>query len=822
MNEKKTESPVQKLARFVVDKRTAFFVLFAIACVYCAMSVSKTNINNSLTDYLPEGTETEIGLEIMEREFVTYGSAQVMVSNITFESAQFLAAQMEEIEGIESVTFDDEEEEVFETDRSDYYRGATALFSVSFTGEEESAGAEQAMEQLKTLLAGYDCYISSAVGQDLNATLAKEMAVILLIAVIVIAAVLLFTSKSYMEVLVFFIVFPVAAILNMGTNHFFKDVSFITNSIAIILQLALAIDYSIILCHRFMEELETKNAHDAAVDALSKAIIEISSSSLTTISGLLALTMMQFQLGLDMGRVLIKGILCSLITVFFLMPGILILFSKGIQKTRHKSFVPSIRGWGRLVVRLRYVLVAVFVVVAAGGVYFSGLCDYVFTETVIETRHPSVERIASDKISDTFELNNVIAMLVPKGDYASERWVLEQVEDFPEITTAAGLANTEIKDGYMLTDSLTPRQFSEMSDIDLELVRLLYQVYGISEEEYGAVVQGEDYAVPILDMFLFLCEQKQDGVITIDDEEQSQDLDDLYDTLLRAQDQLSGEEWTRLLFITDLPEEGPETYALLEEIRGVGQARYGEEVVLVGNSTNAKDLRDSFAFDNQLISALTAVFVLIILLFTFQSAGLPVLLVLTIQGSIWINFSFPYITDTNLFFIAYLIVSSIQMGATIDYAIVITNRYQELKPFMGAKEAVVEALNGGFATIFTSGSIMTIAGFLIGEMTTQATIGSIGTALGRGTLISMILVLTVLPALLVVGDKIIEKTAFTLTKDRKQRFHQGAMRLDGHMRGHVSGYIDAEFNGVIRGSVDAVIESKYQELETEGERDEEE
>ena len=199
---------------------------------------------------------------------------------------------------------------------------------------------------------------------------------------------------------------------------------------------------------------------------------------------------------------------------------------------------------------------------------------------------------------------------------------------------------------------------------------------------------------------------------------------------------------------------------------------------------------------------------MIILLFTFKSAGLPILLVLTIQGSIWINFSFPAIMDTNLFFLSYLVVSSIQMGATIDYAIVITNRYMELKNQMNRHEAVIETLNQSFPTILTSGSIMTVSGFLIGFISTNPAISSLGLALGRGTLTSIVLVMTVLPQLLLLGDTLIERTAITLNIDRKQRFSGGIMRVDGHIRGHVSGFVDGEIRGVIHGDVNAMIESK--------------
>ena len=295
--------------------------------------------------------------------------------------------------------------------------------------------------------------------------------------------------------------------------------------------------------------------------------------------------------------------------------------------------------------------------------------------------------------------------------------------------------------------------------------------------------------------------------------DQARQVDELQEQLDVGLEQLRGEHWSRLVFIADVPTEGEEAQALLEQLLAIAQDEYGDDVILVGNSTNALDLASSFSRDNLKISILTALFVMVILLFTFKSAGLPILLVLTIQGSIWLNFSVPVLTDTNLFFLSYLVVSSIQMGATIDYAIVITNRYLELKTLMDRKQAVVEALSQSFPTILTSGTIMAVAGFLIGGISTDATIGSVGQTLGRGTVTSIILVMTVLPQLLLLGDALIEHTAITLNRDRAQRFNKGTMRLDGHIRGHVSGFVDGEFKGVLHGSVDAVIESNYQELD---------
>ena len=811
MQEKRTESPMTKIARFIVDKRKAFYLVFIAAFLFCAASINKVQVNNDITSYLPAQTETRRGLTIMDQEFITLGSANVMVANVTYETAQNLAQMLEKIPGVSEVAFDD---------TTDHYKEASALFTISFDGEETDPATIEAMNEVLAALEGYDVYSSTQIGRDESASLQKEMTVILAIAAVVIVVVLLFTSKSYMEVPVYLIVFAAAAVLNMGTNFIFGTISFITNSIAVVLQLALAIDYAIIFCHRYMEERDNGlSPREADIAALSKAIVEISSSSLTTISGLIALMLMQLRIGFDMGIVLSKGIVCSMLCVFLLMPGLLMLFSGPIDRTRHRNLVPKINFWGKAIVRLRYVLPPIFLVVVVAGAVLSSQCDYVFDTNDTDFDNKPDWRIADEKVADTFGSKNTIAVLVPRGDYNKEKYILERVEQLPQVTQATGLANIEVEDGRMLTDEMTPRQFSELAGVDIELCRLLYQAYGLSVEEYGAIFQDpDDYAVPLIDVFEFLLEQKDKGVVSLTGEQEDK-VNDLQEQLDVGLEQLRGENWSRLVFVADVPTEGEEPYALLDQIRAIAQEYYGEDVILVGNSTNAFDLASSFSGDNMKISILTALFVMIILLFTFKSAGLPILLVLTIQGSIWINFSVPVLTHTNLFFLSYLVVSSIQMGATIDYAIVITNRYMELKTMMERKQAAVEALSQSFPTILTSGTIMAVAGFLIGGISTDATIGSVGQTLGRGTVTSIILVMTVLPQLLMLGDALIERTAITLNRDRKQRFNQGTMRLDGHIRGHVAGFVDGEFKGVLHGSVDALIESRYQEVDTSEQED---
>ena len=809
--EKKKGNLWLTVATFIVNKRKAIEILFVLAIIYSVLCINKVQVNQDITSYLPADSETRQGLSIMDEQFMTYGSAKVMLANVTFNQADSLVDSLENVDGVKEVAFDDS---------SDHFKGTNALFDITFSGTSDEQVSKDALNSVKDILADYDVYVSTEVGSEESSaeSLAKDMNIILVLAVVVIVAVLLLSTKAYLQIPVLLITFGVAAILNMGTNYWFGTISSITNSIAVVLQLALAIDYAIILCDRFMEEHETLDAEEAVKVALSKAIPEISSSSLTTISGMVAMMFMQFRLGYDMGIILVKAIILSLISVFFLMPGVLLIFAKGIDKTHHKCYVPKITIVGKFANKTKYMIPPLFIICLVFAFMKSNNCQYIYDTSSIVSAKKSESKIAQETIEETFGASNQLVVMVPKGDYESEHKVVKKLQNLDYVTSALALSNVSINDEYVLTDKLSPRQFSELVGIDREVVEVLYMAYAYNQEQYGPVVTGiDDYDVPIIDMFLFLYDQYKEGYVTLDSN-LDEKLTTLYDTLHDAQLQLQGSDYSRLVLNISLPVEGQETYDALEEIRGIAAQYYSKDsVILVGNSTSDHDLESSFASDNIIISVLTALFVMIILFFTFQSAGLPVLLVLTIQGSIWINFAVPSIEGQTVFFIAYLIVSAIQMGATIDYAIVISNRYLQLKQQMPLKEAITETLNQSFPTIFTSGSILTCAGFLIGEIASDATVASIGVALGRGTLISIILVLFVLPQILLMGDIIIEKTALTMNITRPQREVAGRVRVTGHVRGYVQGEIDADIQGTFQGqmkvSVDSVIPGRQGQIE---------
>ncbi len=758
MEHHKKNSPLKRVAGLIVDKRKGFYLIYILLIIFSIFSAGWVSVNNDITDYLSEETETRKGLTLMNDEFITYATAQVMVDNISYADAERMCEEIEGMDGVKSVEFDD---------TTKHYVNASALYSVTFDGTADDEISEKTLNAIEERLGDYDLYVSAELGNSKADRIAKEMNIVMLIACVIILSVLLLSSRTYMEVPVLIMTFGAAAILNKGTNYMFGTISFISNSIAIVLQLALAIDYAIILCHRYTEERQTKDARESVIEALCKAIPEISGSCLTTLSGLAAMGFMQFKIGFDMAIVLIKAIIISILTVFTLMPGLLMSFSSLIDKTHHKSFVPKIDAWSNAVVKVRYITPWIFAALTLAGFYFSNHCPYAYSYTNLTTITKNESQIAQDMIKNTFSTDNVLAVMVPSGNYEKEQQLKDELTAMPEIDTVTALASVEATDGYSVGDMITARQFSELTDIDIELVRVIYAAYAADHEDYGKIIGGiDDYKIALIDLFDFVYDMSEDGYVNLDGELRDK-LDELHDELTDGKKQLKSDNHTRLVLNLNIPEESEETFEFLSVVRDTAKKYYGDDVLLAGNSTSDYDLSSTFGTDNLMISILSILFVLIVLFFTFQSAGIPLILILVIQGSVWINFSFPTIQNKPLFFMSYLVVSSIQMGANIDYAIVITNRYTELRREMNKYDAIKQSLNLAFPTIFTSGSILAAAGFAIGLLSSDAAISSIGICLGRGTLISILLVMGILPQLLVLGDFIIEKTSFNIKDIRK-------------------------------------------------------
>ncbi len=785
-----------KVATFIVDRRNLFFLLFGIALIFSVVSMNWVKVENAMSAYLPDTTETRQGLDRMEEQFITYGTAKIMVTNIPYAEAEQIADRIGELDTVIMLAFDSSAE---------HYNNFSALYDVTFGYEETDDRALEALDDIEAMLEGYDIYVSTSMGDASAEQIASEMQVISVLVAIVVVSVLLLTSETWAEVPVLLLTFCAAALITKGTNFMMGTISFVSNSVTIVLQLALSIDYAVIFCNRYKEEHKKLSAREADIIALSKAIPEISSSSLTTVGGLIAMMFMQFGIGSDMALCLIRAIVLSLLAVFLLMPGLIMLFGNAMDKTKHKNFIPKIPFVGKFAFATKHIMPPLFLVLIIAAYIISSRCPYVYGYTMLETPVQSDAMIVDEMITESFGDSNMVALVVPAGNYEKEKKLLAELDAREEIDHTMGLANTEAMDGYMLTDKLTARDFSELLELDYEIAEVLYMAYAVNDENYAKIINGlSTYSVPLIDMFMFLYDEVDEGYVTLDDD-MMDTLEEAHTKMQIALDQLQGEEYSRMLVYLNLPEEGDETFAFLDEMHQIAGRYYEGSILIPGEATSQYDLYKTFQRDNTVVNVVSILAVLVVLLFTFMSAGMPVLLIMVIQGVIWINFSVPAVQQKNVFFMSYLIVSSIQMGANIDYAIVISGRFMELKEKMSKKDAIIETMNFAFPTIVTSGSMLALAGILIGQMSSDGAICGIGQCLGRGTIMSIVIVMFVLPQILLLGEKIIDKTSFAVSIPLKLEKTSGLMRVDGLVQGQINGMVIGEMHGFVRGDANLFV-----------------
>lgn len=785
---------MMKLATFIVDKRNLFFLITIIAIIFSVISRNWITVENELAEYLPDHSEARQGLDVMEEQFITYGSARVMVANVTLSRAEELQDALCEVDGVQSVTFDQDED----------YKDVSTLYTVTFDYADTDDQCLEALEQVEAVVSSEDYYVSTELGDQLAEILDSEVSVIMVWVAVIVIVVLCLTSQTWAEVPVLLLTFVTAMILNLGTNFLLGTISFVSNSVTSILQLALSLDYAVILCNRFKEEHQSLPLREAVIAALSKGIPEIGASSLTTIGGLVAMMFMQFKIGPDMAICLIKAILYALLSVFVVMPGLLMLFGPLMEKTAHRSFIPKIPFVGKFAYATRFVVPPLFLAALVLAFNLSGDCPYAYGYSILDTPKLNETQIAENMIEDTFGAENFVALVVPGGDYDAERKLLRELDTFDQVDYTMGLSNVEAMDGYMLADKLTPRQFAELTGLDYEVAQMVYAAYAAKNEDYGEIVGSlSTYSIPLIDILLFSCDQIDSGIVTLD-EEQAKLLNEAKTMMESGKNQLQGEDYNRILVYLNLPVSGDETYAFLDTLWNTAKTYYPDgNVYVVGESTTEYDFQKSFETDNLVVTIVSILIVLVVLLFTFKSAGMPVLLILVIQGAIWINFSIPTIRDKPIFFMSYLVVSSIQMGANIDYAIVIASRFNELKHEMDHRQAIIETMNFAFPTIITSGTVLSLAGILVGRMTSDPAIVGIG-SIGRGTIISMILVMFVLPQILLLGSKIVDKTSFSMPVKEQTASASGRVRIEGVVRGEIHGTI----SGTVRAMVDGDVNLK--------------
>lgn len=355
-----TGTAMERIAAFIVDKRSLFFLLLVIGILFSLFSTNWIQVENNLQEYLPADSESRRGLDVMEDQFITYGTATVMVENVSMDQADALAGELGALKGIQTLGYEPEED----------YRQVSARYTITFAYSETDDSCLEALEAVKAHLEGYDYYVSTSLGNSSAEIIAQEVNVIMVIVAVIVVTVLIFTSSTYAEVPVLILTFLSAMILNQGTQFLMGTISFVSNSVTSILQLALSLDYAVILSNRFKEERQSLPLREAVIAALSKGIPEIGASSLTTIGGLVAMLFMQFKIGPDMAICLIKAIFFALLAVFVIMPGLLMVFGPWMEKTKHKDFVPPIPFVGKFAYKTRYLIPPHFPGAASGGVPF--------------------------------------------------------------------------------------------------------------------------------------------------------------------------------------------------------------------------------------------------------------------------------------------------------------------------------------------------------------------------------------------------------------------------------------------------------------------
>lgn len=690
---------MEKVISLLIKQRKFVYLFFLGLMVVSLLLFPKVQINYDLSQYLPGESKTKEAIETLETEFGYPGMADVMVSDVTIPEAVAAKETILGVEGVKSVIWLDDLTNIYQPLsfispelRDQYYKENNALFQVEFSGSNYSRVTTAALDGIEAEL-GDRVSIAGAAEDTryMQKVLAKEIFQIMIVVVPLCIIILMFASHSWIEPLLYLAVIGVSILLNMGSNIIFPSISFITHAMAAVLQLAISMDYSLFICHRYTEERKNGlEALPAILAATKKSLRSISASSATTIAGFLALIFMQYTIGADIGLVLAKGILISFLTVLVLMPVLLYSFRNILEKSRHRQFLPSFKKIGPGVIKYRYLILVLVIIVAIPSFLAQKNNTYLYGDT--SGSSGAGESVAQrQRIEELFGTTNPVMLLVPNDNLHAEISLCAELQASPYVKNVTALVT--------VADPSIPREF-------------------LPQE---------------------------------------------------ARDPFLSHNYSRI--IVNLAEGGetPETYAAVDFLEATTQKYYPDKWLAAGAATSLVDIKTTVENDNLAVSVFSLVAVGIIILLTFRSISLPVVLVAVIQIAIWINMGVPYFNGSSLVFIGYLVIKSLQLGATIDYAILLSNRYMDFRQSHNPKEASALALQASAGSVLTSALILSLAGYAEGLLSTIEAISTIGMLLGRGAALSGILVLTLLPVLLTILDPIIMATTLGTKTIRQQR-----------------------------------------------------
>lgn len=668
---------MDRMAKWITEHSRLIVSVFAAAAVVSAVMFFGVKVNYDMTAYLPEDAESTIALRLMQEEFsASVPNARVMVTNLTVAQAQALKEKLEVVPGVEDVLWLDDIVDLktpLETlDKAvveQYYRDGAALYDVTIATDMELEATDAIYE-----LTGEDGGISgnaASIAYSRRQVLTEVMgASCVLVPVIILILVL--TTTSWIAPLLFLLTIGVAVLINMGTNIFFSSISYITQSVSPILQLAVSLDYAIFLLTAFETLRWTEpDAQSAMVKAIKHSFISIAASAATTVFGFFALIFMRFGIGSDLGLNLVKGVIISYISVVVFLPALALSTVRLLDKTAHRRIIGAPHGIGRALVRIRIPALILVLLLAVPCYLAQSRADFLYGngEPAPDSRYGQ----DTLKINERFGESMALVLMVPRGDTGSERELCAELEKLEHVTAVVSYVSS--------VGSSIPSEF-----LDPDIAANFYS-----------------------------------------------------------------DSYSRIIMYTDTAEEGEDAFSTVEAVRAIA-AKYYDESYTCGQSANLYDIKEVITADTGLVNGLAVGFIFLTLLVSFRSLTLPFILIFVIESAIWINLSVPYFTGTPLVYIGYLVISTVQLGATIDYAILMTDGYVENRRTKGSRASVTRTIDDNLISLLTSGLILSLAGLCLRFASSMNIVKELGMLLFRGTLLSMALVLIALPALLIAFD----------------------------------------------------------------------
>ena len=689
------------LPDFIIRKSKAIEKVFIVMVLISAVMAPFVEVNYDLTEYLPDSVESRQGLNIMEDTFGYPGTARVMIKDVTLYEAKAYKDRLEKVDGVDRILWLDTGTNVFSgegfidyTSIDQYYKDDCAVMDVIFEEGDTSKKTSAAIDDMKEITGEKGCYVGMAVqDKSVAKNVRSEMQMILVIGVFMIFLVLCLTTNSWVEPFLYLTVMGVAVVINKGTNLFLGEISFLTNSVSAVLQLAVSMDYSIFLIHAFTRYKKAGMGQTEALRAaIDEALNSIFASSLTTIVGFIVLVFMRFSIGYDMGIVLAKGIVCSLLTVVLFMPAMIIRLAGWMERTAHRPFLPEFDRLSRGIYRVRYLVLAIVAVLVLPAYTAQGMNSYMYGNDAVGAGEGTEVYADEQEIDRIFGRSNMMMALVPSGDNVREREFSQELSDLPYTKTVMSLSQT-LPEGV-------PESFLPES------------VTGLLHDESG---------------------------------------------------------WSRILIYVRSKGESEAAFRYADEISAIMKEYYPGESYLVGATPSTQDIKATITEDYSRVNTLSLIGVFVVVMFSFKSILIPLIAMIPIEVAIFINMTVPYIAGETMIFMGYIIVSSIQLGATVDYAILTTNNYIACRKTMEKEAAAVETLKRSIPSILTSGSILTIVGYILYHISSIAAIGDMGHLIGRGAILSMLLVCTFMPALLVLGDRILMNNELEMIRQYLKR-----------------------------------------------------